>query len=199
MTPLPPSTRSGALLRAPLWLVYPLTIYFGLQVLEPRYVAMVLAAGLLLRWRRDAGRFLAGLTAVHFGTLAALAALAALTMLTNSELLLRLYPAAMNLGFLLLFGLSLRSPPSMIERFARLREPALPPEGVRYAHRVTLVWCGFFVANGAAALWTALYASRATWELYNGLIAYLLMGALFAVEWLVRRHVRSRAPAAPTP
>jgi uncharacterized membrane protein len=189
---LQPEPGRGALLRAPLWLIYPLTIYFGLQVLEPRYVAMVLAAGLLLRWRRDARRFLAGLTAVHFGTIAALAGLAALTMLTNSELLLRLYPAAMNLGFLLLFGLSLGSPPSMIERFARLREPLLPPEGVRYARAVTVVWCGFFAVNGAIALWTAIYASRETWELYNGLVAYLLMGALFAVEWLVRRRVRAR-------
>lgn len=192
MTPSPPSTRAGALLQVPLWLVYPLTIYFGLQLLEPRYVAMVLAAALLLRWRRSAGRFLAGLTAVHFGVIAALAGLAALTMLTNSELLLRLYPAAMSLGFLLLFGLSLRHPPSMIERFARLQEPDLPPAGVRYTRRVTQLWCGFFVVNGAIALWTACYASRATWELYNGLIAYLLMGLLFAGEWLVRRRLLPR-------
>ena len=186
----PPSSRSDALLQAPLWLVYPFTIYFGLQLLEPRYVAMVLAAVLLLRWRRNAGRFFAGLKSIHFGVIGALAALAALTMLTNSELLLRLYPAAMSLGFLLLFGLSLRWPPSMIERFARLHEPGLPPEGVRYTRRVTQLWCGFFVVNGGIALWTALYASRETWELYNGLIAYLLMGALFAAEWLVRRRLR---------
>jgi uncharacterized membrane protein len=181
--------RAGALLRAPLWFVYPLTIYFGLQLLEPRYVAMVLAAMLLLRWRRDAGRFFAGLNAIHLAVIGALAGLAVVTMLTNSELLLRLYPAAMSLGFLLVFGLSLRFPPSMIERFARLHEPDLPPAGVRYTRRVTQVWCVFFVANGGIALWTALEASRETWELYNGLIAYLLMGILFAGEWLVRRRL----------
>jgi len=43
-----------------------------------------------------------------------------------------------------------------------------------------------------AALWTALYASHATWALYNGLVAYLLMGALFAGEWWVRQRVRAR-------
>jgi uncharacterized membrane protein len=192
MTPSPPSTRTGALLQVQLWLVYPLTIYFGLQLLEPRYVAMVLAALLLLRWRRNAGRFLAGLKAMHLGVIVALAGLAALTMLTNSELLLRLYPAAMNLGFLLLFGLSLWFPPTMIERFARLQEPDLPPDGVIYTRRVTQVWCGFLAANGAVALWTACYASRETWELYNGLIAYLLMGLLFAGEWLVRRRLLPR-------
>jgi uncharacterized membrane protein len=185
-------TRAGMLFRAPLLLVYPLAIYFGLQVFEPRYVAMVLVAALLLRWRSDAGRFLAGLTTVNFGIIAALACLAALTILTNSELLLRLYPAAVSAGFLLLFGLSLRHPPSMIERFARLREPELPPEGVRYTRRVTQLWCGFFILNGGIALWTALYASRETWELYNGLIAYLFMGALLVGEWLVRRRLQPR-------
>lgn len=187
--------RAGTLLRAPLWLVYPLTIFFGLQLLEPRFVALLLAGALLLRWRRDARRFLAGLSGVHLGVFAALFGLAALTAFTNSEALLRLYPAAMNAGFLLTFGLSLRFPPTMIERFARLREPELPAAGVRYAHRVTQIWCGFFVINGALALWTALYASREAWELYNGLIAYLMMGALFALEWLWRRRFLARSAA----
>jgi uncharacterized membrane protein len=89
---------------------------------------------------------------------------------------------------LLLFGLSLKFPPSMIERFARLREPNLPLAGVHYTRRVTQVWCAFFVANGTVAVWTALYASRDVWAIYNGLIAYLLMGALFAGEWLLRRR-----------
>jgi uncharacterized membrane protein len=30
-------------------------------------------------------------------------------------------------------------------------------------------------------------ASRAAWALYNGLLSYLAMGALFAGEWLYRR------------
>ena len=51
---------------------------------------------------------------------------------------------------------------------------------------VTKVWCGFFVANGLAALGTALWASPKVWSLYNGVVAYLLMGVLFAGEYLVR-------------
>jgi uncharacterized membrane protein len=155
----------------------------------------VLAGALLLRRRRDAGRFLAGLTRVNLAVLAALFGLAALTVITNSETMLRLYPAAMSLGVLILFGLSLKFPPSMVERFARLRAPDLPPAGVSYTRRVTQIWCGFFVVNGLLATWTALFASRATWETYNGLIAYLLMGAMFAGEWLVRRRFLSRRAA----
>ena len=110
----------------------------------------------------------------------------------NDALPIKLYPVAVNALMLALFGLSLRHPPSMIERFARLQEPDLPTHAIAYTRRVTQVWCGFFVINGTLALLTALYASTDVWALYNGLIAYLLMGALFAGEWLVRQRVRAR-------
>ena len=180
------------LLQGLLWLVYPLAIFFGLRVMEPRYVAILLACALLLRRFRDAGRLLSGLSRIDLAVLTGLLALAAVTALTNSEQLLRFYPAAMSLGMLSLFGLSLITPPSMVERFARISEPNLPPEGVQYTRRVTQVWCVFFVANGAMAAATAVYASRETWALYNGFIAYLLMGALFAGEWIIRRFFLAR-------
>lgn len=182
------SEKCGKLLQALLWLAYPLLIFFGLQALEPRYVALLLAGVLLLRRGRDTRRFLGGLTRIDRAVLATLLSLAAVSAATNSEALLRLYPAALSLGMLLLFALSLKFPPSMIERFARLHEPELPPAGVRYTRRVTQVWCAFFVANGSVAAWTALYASRDVWALYNGLISYLLVGLLFAGEWLLRRR-----------
>lgn len=54
------------------------------------------------------------------------------------------------------------------------------------------MWCVFFVFNGALAVATALWTSDRVWALYNGLIAYVLIGTLFSVEWLVRRRVRAR-------
>jgi uncharacterized membrane protein len=114
---------------------------------------------------------------------------------SNSEQVLRLYPALINLGALGLFAWSLHRPPSMVERFARLHHPDLPPEGVRYTVNVTRVWCGFFILNGAIATYTAVFSSRAVWTLYNGLIAYVLMGVLFAGEWWVRRRVMPPAAA----
>jgi uncharacterized membrane protein len=55
---------------------------------------------------------------------------------------------------------------------------------------VTQVWCLFFLCNGGVALYTALYSSLAFWTLYNGLIAYVLMGLVFAIEYGVRQLVR---------
>jgi uncharacterized membrane protein len=105
---------------------------------------------------------------------------------------LKLYPVLVNLGMLVVFGYSLYAPPSMIERMARLSDPALPAYAIAYTRRVTQVWCGFFVMNGTLALLTAVWASAAIWSLYNGVLAYVLMGCLFAGEYLVRIVVRRR-------
>lgn len=168
-----------------LWLatlLYPLAIYFGMQHFEPRWVALLLLALALLRaaikpepmWLAAVGGALV---------------LVAVGMLANDGLPLKLYPVLVNIVMLAIFAASLRHPPSAIERIARLREPDLPIEAVAYTRKVTQVWCGFFVLNGSIALITALYGSDAIWAMYNGLIAYGLMGLLFIGEWLVRpRH-----------
>jgi uncharacterized membrane protein len=120
------------------------------------------------------------------------ALLAAASAFGNAWLPLKLYPVLVNGVLLFVFSASLVRPPSVIERLARLTEPHLPAEGVAYTRKVTQVWCGFFVLNGGIALATALWASHELWALYNGLIAYLLMGVLFGVEWLVRQRVKAR-------
>ena len=72
--------------------------------------------------------------------------------------------------------------------------------GVAYTRRVTQVWCGFFVRQRRRSRSaTALWASEAVWALYNGVLSYVLMGLLFAGEWLVRRRVRARIAAKPMP
>jgi len=165
-----------------LWLatlLYPLAIYFGMGRFEPRWLALLLLGLALLR-------LLVTRENVWIAAAAGAAVLVAASMVSNSGLPLKLYPALVNAVMLVIFGLSLRYPPSVIERLARLQHPDLPQEGIAYTRRVTQVWCGFFVLNGGIALYTAVWASAAIWALYNGLIAYVLMGLLFAGEWLVR-------------
>ena len=53
---------------------------------------------------------------------------------------------------------------------------------MRHTRRVTQVWCAFFAANGLFSLYTALYWSREAWSLYNGAIAYGLIGVLLVAE-----------------
>ena len=87
--------------------------------------------------------------------------------------------------------------PSRSRRIARSANHDVSGAATRYMRQVTWVWCGFFIANGAAALYTTLFASMEAWALYNGLIAYILIGALLAGEYLVRRVVMRRHRAFP--
>jgi uncharacterized membrane protein len=184
--------KISALLPLLLWIAYPVIIFFGLQILEPRYVAGLLALLLLARWRQGMYRMISRMPGVHIAVMGILLALAIAATLSNSEVILRIYPAAMSMGMLLLFGLSLKYPPSMIEVIARLTTPDLSVAGIQYTRTVTQVWCLFFIVNGGFATYTALYASRDIWALYNGLIAYIAMAVLFASEWLIRHRFIAR-------
>ncbi|WP_435929821.1 hypothetical protein [Dryocola sp. BD613] len=112
------------------------------------------------------------------------------SFLLREARLLLWYPLVVNIVMLALFGASLFSRMSLIERLARWREGELSPAAVRYTRRVTQVWCGFFIVNGAVSLWTCLHGNVHLWTLWNGMLSYMLMGALFAGEWLVRQRVK---------
>lgn len=169
-------------------LAYPLVIYLALGRIEPRWMALLLVALALARaWVTRESFWLAAA--------AGAAVLGLASLLGNAVLPLKLYPALVSAVLFAVFAASLVRPPSAIERLARLTDPDLPPAAVAYTRKVTQVWCGFFVLNGAIALATALWASHEAWALYNGLLSYALMGALFGGEWLVRQRVRARISA----
>lgn len=167
-----------------LTLLYPLAIWFAGDRIEPRWLAglLVLAVACRLpsfKLQRTARWSVAG---------ALVLALCALW--SNLLLPLKLYPVLVNAVFLAVFAYSLQAPQTVIERLARLREADFPPAAVRYTRRVTQVWCVFFVLNGTTALGLALWASDAAWSLYTGVIAYVLMGLLFAGEFLARQRFK---------
>ena len=114
------------------------------------------------------------------------------SLVTNSEYGIRFYPVATSLFFFAVFAYSLRFPPTVIEKFARLRKPDLSEDGVRYTRTVTKVWCSFFVINSCIAAYTSIYSDMETWTLYNGFIAYCLIGALAGIEFLIRIKVQHK-------
>ncbi|WMY09034.1 hypothetical protein [Paraburkholderia phenoliruptrix] len=166
-------------------LAYPALILCAWRWDTPRYVGCMLFAILWLqRWAGSGpvATSLRRLSAIDWTVVGLLSCASAAIVLTNSELLLRLYPSLVNLGLLIAFGATLVRGPSMIEKFARLGKRDLPPGAVRHTRRVTQLWCGFFVLNGVFSAYTALCWSRASWSLYNGAIAYLLIGVLLVAE-----------------
>ena len=164
-----------------LLLGYPLAVYFGLNYLPTGTIAMVLCCFLILRLLIQKQQVKAMILPILVGI-----GLTAASFIAKRHDWLLYYPVVINLSMLMLFVYSLKLGPSMIERLARLKEPELPHEATPYLKKVTLIWCGLFVFNGSMALYTALYASLEIWTLYNGLIAYLLIGSLLGGEWLYR-------------
>lgn len=167
---------------------YPVLAYFGLSKFNPRIIliclliAIILRAALFVASRRMRAAFIT----LFLATLIALVG-------WHSELhALRLYPVAISLTLAAIFGASLWFPPPVIERLARLRDPDLDAFGIRYTRALTKIWVAFFILNAAIATWTVWQGTLAQWTLYNGLISYLLIGALFFGEWPVRRLVRRR-------
>jgi uncharacterized membrane protein len=105
----------------------------------------------------------------------------------KSEALLRLYPVAVSAVLLATFGYTLMRPPTIVARLASASGTTMTPAIERYTRKVTVAWCVFFVVNGIVALVIGLQGSMQTWLLYNGIVSYVLMGVLFAGEYLVRR------------
>lgn len=165
-------------------LLYPLAIWLGLARFEPRWLGLFLLMVAVLR-------AIASREPVWWFAAAGALVLVVATFVLNDGLPLKLYPVLVNAVMLVVFAASVWKPPTVIERLARLRHPDLPPEGVHWVTNVTKAWCVFFVVNGGIALWTAVAASDATWVLYNGAIAYVLIGVMLGGEWLLRpRHGR---------
>jgi len=166
-------------------LLYPFAVYYGLEHVSVRSFALVLGG-------------LWGLRAV-FSTenlhnrwqALVLIVFCVVLFVFDSPQLLRWYPVLVNLLLLTVFVMSLHIGPPIIERLARLHEGDLPAQAIVYTRQVTKVWAGFFLFNAVLAAALTLWAPLTWWMLYNGFIAYILIGLLFAIEWLVRQRVKN--------
>ncbi|MET0182549.1 MAG: hypothetical protein ABW199_06665 [Caulobacterales bacterium] len=185
---MPRVDPSAAILVA-LSILYPLLAAISVRVVGPGWVILGLCVLLVARGLLGLRDKIPG--AMTWGLLAVAITIAAISFF-NRDLAVRLYPAVMNASMLVAFAATLINGPPMIERLARIAEPELPQQGVRWTRKVTWVWVGFFIVNGAIAIWTALYADWRVWTLYNGLIAYIAMGALLAGEFLLRGIMRAK-------
>lgn len=122
-------------------------------------------------------------------------------IITGKTLFIKLYPVIMNLVFLFTFGATLFFRPNICYRFACMADKKIAKSMIarrveKYCFGVTVIWCMFFILNGAVALYTVFCKNDKIWSVYNGGISYGLMGLLFAVEFLVRMAVNSKMPKA---
>jgi len=163
---------------------YPLLFYWVHDRVSPLFfvaVAMGLA-GLRLATARSATlklwRAPLAISAVAFVALAAV----------DGALAAKVYPVLISLAFASAFGWSLLNPPSLVERFARIRNPELPPRGQVYCRKVTLVWFLWLVLNAVISAALALWGAVGVWALWTGVLSYVVMGLLFVGEIGLRRR-----------
>ncbi|MDX8397508.1 MAG: hypothetical protein R8K49_04220 [Mariprofundaceae bacterium] len=103
------------------------------------------------------------------------------------ELSAKVIPVFIHSAMFMVFYASLQTKSSLIERFARLDFPELPPKIPEYCRQVTCLWAGFFAVNVLVCAALALWASDALWALYNGVMIYFLLGTLMMSEYVWRR------------
>jgi len=179
--------RALALLDALLMLAYPVAVFYSLGHFSARAIGLVALAlvipGVLVRARRAPREHVVATLRVPLSILTLLLLGA---WLDDARFVLAL-PVLINLVLLAQFGASLRGEVSMVERFARMQKDELSSAEVVHCRQTTLAWCALFVLNGGVSLALALIGWTRAWALWTGGVAYALMAALFAGEYVLRK------------
>ncbi len=175
----------GKILDVAIWILYPLIVFCGLTYFDVRLTAIVLLlfAGrrfiVLLVSHRSTSRIVL-IQAILMATIIAGAAA------SGSAFVLHVTPFVVSLTFIAMFALSLRNTP-LIERFARLQEPDLPPEKVVYCRNLTTLWVGILALNSTLLLVASLCRDDAVWAILVGPVSYGMLGLVFAIEYPFRK------------
>jgi len=169
-------------------IIYPFVVYYGLNQFGPASLALLLLVVMVLRVLIKGSLH----EPSQWLQLVVLSVFCVLVMLVNSEELLRFYPVLMSLGFSALFALSLKSKTSLVERFAKMSGQVYPPKAIHYMRNLTKIWAVLLFLNAFVASYTACCTTLKTWTLYNGLIAYFILGGFAVVELIFRYFYRQR-------
>jgi len=104
------------------------------------------------------------------------------------DLIAKVIPVFIQLSLMNFFAKTLKAGkgPSLIERFAQLDFPDIPPVISQYCRYLTLMWTAFFAFNIVACIGLALFAPTTWWALYTGVIIFALSGVLMVGEYIWR-------------
>lgn len=197
------NSLAGKIFFAALSVLYPVLVFCGIRFwgVSPRKLSLVLlllAAFHFFSISQKGISKISHVKEIFFALF--LVACGGTAFALDNAFVLKFYPVLVNAGLLVFFGVTLFRGPSLVFRLAtfsdrRILQSADSFYVERYCNRVTLAWCIFFVLNGLVALWTVLFADERIWSLYNGLIAYILMGIFFILEYGIRKMKQERLNA----
>lgn len=113
-------------------------------------------------------------------------AFAVLGWISHDATCLLVLPSATQAAFGLTFLRSSSGVP-LIEQFARMVKPELGAGELAHCRRWTRIWGGYLLALAALGLVLARWAPLEVWTVYVGVVSYVLVGVLFAIEYLIRK------------
>jgi len=116
---------------------------------------------------------------------------ALLGLISHQRVFLLILPSATQAAFGLTFWRSLAKPVPLIEHFARMVKKELSDGEIAHCRQWTRIWAIYLWVLAAIGLVIAAVASLTVWTAYAGVISYVLVGVLFAVEY-VQRKLRFR-------
>jgi uncharacterized membrane protein len=111
---------------------------------------------------------------------------AVLGWIFDSGWMLLILPSATQAAFGLTFLRSLAGTP-LVERFARMVKPSLSAAELEHCRFWTRAWGVYLLVLAGIGLVFARFAPLHAWTLYTGVVSYALIGALFAVEYVIRK------------
>ncbi len=172
-------------------IIYPFIIYYcvlnNLYTASVSILLFILALKLITGGKRNINNnlllFLIGCS------------LCILFILSKNFIFLKLYPILVNILLLFTFGSTLfYGNRSLIEIIASLKTPKEEQDLFfkNYCRHITIVWCIFFIFNGAIAAITAIWCSDKIWAFYTGFVSYFLIALMFLAEYVYRNIVKSK-------
>jgi len=169
-------------------IAYPPTVFFLRGTVDASlFIAVALAGlGLRLAWGGAEAKYWRPALLVSAAAVASLA-------LLDARLAARAYPIVLSLAAATAFAITLWQPQSLVEKLALASGEVWSPELRSYCRNVTTIWALWLAINAAIAAALALSGNDAAWALWTGAIFYLVSGALFAIEWLVRRQFQRKS------
>ncbi|MBP5162568.1 MAG: hypothetical protein ILP16_06280 [Spirochaetales bacterium] len=119
-----------------------------------------------------------------------LGVIAVVVLVTQSELVLRFYPIAITLVFLVTFTVPLIKGKPIITRFAMMMDPAIethPGRGIleRCCLGLNIAWIVHLVISLGINVAISFGSTLEVWTIFNAVISYLVMGILIALQFVV--------------
>jgi uncharacterized membrane protein len=176
--------------------LYPLLVFCALVVfnLPIRYLSIGIIAFAIGYSIINSRHYKGKKTAALFVSPVILCAIGAVSLLMDSSLILKLYPTLADLAYITIFTTSFFFPPPFafyfIDIFDKTIKTKIPKKRFeQYCFRATLAWCVFFTLDGIIAAITAFWGTDIIWGIYNSGITYVIMGLIFAGEFIVLKMI----------